>query len=199
MMPENQNDVPTATGTPPTWLSIAALATARAVSIRTVKRWIENGQVETHKDGGRRLVRDTKGTRQKGHDPASVSPLAPSHSRKEGHVEGTRGTQAVSPSPDFAALLVAQLQTENAFLRGVVEQLQRDGAETRAALREALKAAPKGLPAPSETSPQNAVESPRTRKSSSSNTNVVLGKKVAQNGGESGLTYGDLADWLEGI
>jgi hypothetical protein len=36
--------------------------------------------------------------------------------------------------------LTAHLLDENRFLRGVIEQLQRDGAETRASLREALKA-----------------------------------------------------------
>jgi hypothetical protein len=36
--------------------------------------------------------------------------------------------------------LTTHLAEENRFLRGVIEQLQRDGAETRAALCEALKA-----------------------------------------------------------
>ena len=54
--------------------------------------------------------------------------------------------------PDVATLptgavneLVDQLRTENAFLRGAVEQHQRSEAELRAALRKALEAMPKQL------------------------------------------------------
>jgi hypothetical protein len=52
------------------------------------------------------------------------------------------GSPDVRPiDADFHAHLIE----ENKFLRATVEQLQRDGAETRAALRVALKAAPKQL------------------------------------------------------
>ncbi len=40
------------------WQTIADFAGARGCSIRTVKRWIESGSVESRKDGARRLVRD---------------------------------------------------------------------------------------------------------------------------------------------
>jgi len=38
-----------------------------------------------------------------------------------------------------------ELKDEVRFLRGLIEQLQRDGAETRAALRKALENAPRQL------------------------------------------------------
>jgi hypothetical protein len=48
------------------------------------------------------------------------------------------------------------LKSENAFLRGLVEQRDRDAAELRAALREALKAMPKAITAGNESAPINA-------------------------------------------
>jgi DNA-binding transcriptional MerR regulator len=153
------------------WISVAAFAAARGVSIRTVKRYIENGEVESKKDGGRRLVRlskeghkrdtnDLERDTQKGHskeDTGTKEALSRSErGTQEGHsdaskrdTKGTHDAAAVSllpePAPDFAGRYVAQLETENQFLRSTIEQLQRDGAETRAALREALKAMPKQL------------------------------------------------------
>jgi len=82
MTPEGFADAPkpspNATETPAKWVSVAEAAAARRCSIRTVKRWIEQGEVETRKEGGRRLVsmpekRDTEGTRQKGHQGHFVS------------------------------------------------------------------------------------------------------------------------------
>lgn len=46
---------------------------------------------------------------------------------------------------DLAAKYVAQLETENRFLRGAVEARDRDAAELRAALRKALEAMPKQI------------------------------------------------------
>ena len=88
--------------------------------------------------------------------------------------------------PDLAARLLEQLETENKFLRATVEQLQRDGAETRAALREALKLAPKALPEASQTgaAAQNSQPAPK-------------GSEIGSNRREQPLTIGDIADELE--
>jgi hypothetical protein len=45
----------------------------------------------------------------------------------------------------------ALLRSESTFLRGVVEQQQRDAAELRAALREALRMSARALPASTST------------------------------------------------
>jgi hypothetical protein len=172
MTPDTPKPSPNATETPAKWVSVSEAAAARRCSIRTVKRWIETGEVESRKEGGRRLIlmldsgadesakRDTKGTPQKGHKPFAVSPLTPLDAQKEGHSEGTQdarpvsllalsgGDSSASASDREAELLRDSLASERAqvaFLRSTIEQLQRDGAETRAALREALKAMPKQL------------------------------------------------------
>jgi hypothetical protein len=50
-----------------------------------------------------------------------------------------------STNSDLATKYVAQLETENRFLRAAVEARDRDAAELRAALRKALEAMPKQL------------------------------------------------------
>jgi DNA-binding transcriptional MerR regulator len=156
MTPDTPKRAPEVTESPAKWLFVSEAAAACGVSIRTVKRWIENGEVETRKDGARRLVsmpqkRDTEGTkatRQKGHEGHFVSPLSPSHAQKEGHKGHKEGTQSVSPlslSTSISSEREAELKEEISFLRGIVESDRRDMAELRAALREALKAMPKAL------------------------------------------------------
>jgi hypothetical protein len=214
MTPDTPKPSPNATETPAKWVSVAEAAAARRVSIRTVKRWIETGEVESRKEGGRRLVwlldsgadesakRDTEGTRQTGHNPGGVSLSAPLDARKEGHGEGTQdarpvsllalsgGDSSASASNREADLLrdsLASERAQNAFLRSTIEQLQRDGAETRAALREALKLAPKAITA--GKSPDTAPDTPTPPQSA----------RRAPKQPQTGLSYGDVADELERI
>jgi hypothetical protein len=172
------------------WVSVSDAAKARGVSVRTVKRWIENGEVETRKDGARRLVllpveRDTEGT-QEGHD-------APSHVQKE----DTKGTRSVNQHADREA----ELKEEIRFLRGVIEQLQRDGAETRAALRKALESGRPQLTSgtPNEV-PETVPETPQKATASTYSKAQATPQKATEcpktSYGE-GLTYGDIADELE--
>ena len=87
---------------------------------------------------------------------------------------------------DLTARLLTQLETENMFLRATVEQLQRDGAETRAALREALKLAPKQLTAgaPIESEIVERQTAPK-------------GSEIGSKRRETALTYNDIADEIE--
>lgn len=157
------------------WLSVAELAAARGCSIRTVKRWIEQGEVETRKDGARRLVR------------------AP----EEGHGEGTQGTWFVSLSNDREA----ELKAEIAFLRGIVESDRRDMAELRAALRKALDIVPRQLTASSGAAPDasasDAPESPLNGAVGSCGQGAVNGPQRGAQRAETALSYGDIADELE--
>lgn len=85
-------------------------------------------------------------------------------------------------------------ERENAgFLRGVIESDRRDMAEIRAALREALKLAPKQLAQGTEQSARNAPERAQ-------NMEVDRNGSAALNGPQTGaksLSYGDIADELE--
>jgi len=83
------------------WLSVGDFAAARRLSVRTVKRYIEAGEVETKKESGRRFVRDfekgqtghlerdtakgTEGTRRDRRDRRDTK-------GQKGH-EGTEGTR----------------------------------------------------------------------------------------------------------
>lgn len=91
---------------------------------------------------------------------------------------------------------------ENKFLRAVVEQLQRDGAETRAALREALKLAPKELPMEAASSatdgaPESGDSGAPKRATAQDSPKGESGPQRPADAPESALTYGDIADQLE--
>ncbi len=237
-------DAPESSGNAEGWLSVGDFAAARRLSVRTVKRYIEAGEVETKKESGRRFVRDfekgqsesakrdtakgTEGTPQKGRDGEGMSLPVSLHAQSERQkgqsesvrsakrdtLEGTEGTNTVSllalsseGEAGEVARLRADLERERegaAFLRGVIEQLQRDGAETRSALRKALDLAPKQLAAPSgaplpvhpDSSATFEHRDTRAGEVGSSGPDVAGGPQTGGNGGES-LSYGEIADELE--
>lgn len=101
--------------------------------------------------------------------------------------------------------LRADLERERegaAFLRGVIESDRRDMAELRAALREALKLAPKQLAAPSPVTPDESARNDRrameTGEVGSSGPDALNEAKTGGDRGES-LSYGDVADALEAL
>jgi hypothetical protein len=94
---------------------------------------------------------------------------------------------------DSDAERIAELKTEVSFLRGLVEQRDRDGAEVRAALREALKLAPKQLEAGRSAPPQRAETGAAGTNSPGDAT--VAPRPVKRDG--AALSYGDIADALE--
>ncbi len=228
--------------TPEGWLSVAAFATARGCSIRTVKRWIESGEVATRKDGARRFVRplgegtqsDTQGTRQKGHAPEVVSLLRSVHAQSQGHKGHAQGTQrdtegtlpvslSLMNASEREVQLRADLERErelNGFLRGLIEGHQRSEAELRAALREALKIAPRQLSAGATSGEQltqvnaeksggvgtswdghasarNAQSEPQNGEADRDNQQAASGGEIAPEREETPVSYGSIADELE--
>jgi hypothetical protein len=101
----------------------------------------------------------------------------------------TTGTTATTTANDtgdrndtgLSSRYVAQLETENKFLRGVVEQQQRDAAELRAALREALRAMPKAL-LPSGQAPQAVQEATQSAGTITTATSTGQQARTAQQG-----------------
>jgi hypothetical protein len=79
---------------------------------------------------------------------ATVTPL----SEGDATPKASSGAQIGAELSPLAARYVAQLEAENNFLKGTIEAERRDNALTVAALREALKAAAKALPAPGDDS-----------------------------------------------
>lgn len=92
--------------------------------------------------------------------------LSPSRTVRRSEPTDAAPDRSMSSAPDFAGRYVEQLEQENRFLRSQVEEGNRNAAELRAALREALKAQPRqleqGNAAPE--APSERVHSPGTNK-----------------------------------
>jgi hypothetical protein len=98
---------------------------------------------------------------------------------------------------------VADLRDEVMFLRGLIEQRDRDAAELRASLREALRAMPKQLgagdapamPQPTPTAPPGAQESGVVSNQGAANVESSTRAPGAQQSGA--FDYGAICDRLE--
>jgi excisionase family DNA binding protein len=118
---------------------------------------VKSADSRTRTDG--HAVTDTRTVGQGAGTDLNASADRSADSRTDGRGQSDTDTRpgGQTDSDRLTARLLTQLETENSFLRATVEQLQRDGAETRAALREALKMAPKQLTAgtqPPEREPE---------------------------------------------
>jgi excisionase family DNA binding protein len=118
--------------------TITEAARLLGVSVRTVQRRLDNGDLRAIERDGKRLVDMTP-------DATSDVTQGDNVSRHD----ATRDTTGDGSTP----ALLDQLKDENAFLRAQVdawrlqaEAANRTASETAAALREALKAMPKALP-----------------------------------------------------
>lgn len=170
------------------WLSVADAAAVLGVSTRAVQKRAERGTLPARRvQHGRALRWEIDGRKLNENTGANGSPDV----RKV----DAKSSQDGREMDALTARLLAQLETENAFLRATVEQLHRDGAETRAALREALKSKTPQLLAP-QSEQSNAGEAPQKASAPSSEPPAKAGKSEPQRAGAA-LTYGDIADALE--
>jgi hypothetical protein len=205
------------------WLSVAEAAAAMGVSEKTVWRRAKAGEITARKVAGARggfvweVAPDSSGQPTGQTDRPDTKPTGQNKAQKRAapviHAQTDRTSRAdktdrptgqpTGHGDEMAARLLAQLETENAFLRGVVEQLQRDGAETRAALRKALdNGQPKQLTSGAASGELEQVgtdtRAPGAPISSDKPRGVVTpgaASNEAQNGEVS--SYGALADWLD--
>jgi flagellar biosynthesis GTPase FlhF len=144
------------------WQTIGEAATAARVSERTLRKRIKAGEVEAVKTaitGGGVAWRvapetETAPEAERKNEPEARRKPFERETETERKRAGSESENApevseprAAPETEAAARgeLLAHLQSENAFLRGLVEQRDRDAAELRAALREALKAMPKAI------------------------------------------------------
>ncbi len=132
-------------------LTINQAAARLGISERTLRRRIKAGAVKARKvaceGGGTQLLIEVDSV------PAKVTRVPDNFESETANVPDTlptvpdtRAGQSDSVPDTANGEVLALLKSENAFLRGLVEQRDRDAAELRAALREALKAMPKALP-----------------------------------------------------
>jgi hypothetical protein len=126
------------------WLSASAASLRLGTSARTVRRLCASGELCARRVGSVWQVNlDTS----VGEAATQTEPDKSAKSRTVGQVGHDRADTDLSVKPEKSDTnaaksdtdLTAHLLAEVAFLRATVEQLQRDGAETRAALRAALK------------------------------------------------------------
>ena len=194
-------------GAAPLWVSVAAAAAALGISSKTVWRRARAGELTARKVAGERggkvweIALNPSGQTDRPTGQARPDTERPNDAQTpeiereaSGQTERPPSGQAakasgqsVSDEAGAAAQFTAHLVEENRFLRATVEQLQRDGAEVRAALREALRAMPKALP---PATPTDAPESPHR---------APMGKDTRQaaNGSGKGTERGESApvDW----
>ncbi len=150
------------------WLTVSQAAARLGISEKTLLRRIRRGELEAHKEplpNGGSAWRVHLNTEQDAPEPEGTDKRA--EEARAGTGQDTKDSEKDSaPVVSFARAgsgqdsgqdtLTAHLLEENRFLRGVVEQQQRDAAELRQALREALKLQTRALPSPAESAPSVA-------------------------------------------
>ena len=122
-------------------VTVTEAARRLGVSVRTVQRKLDSGELQAiRRDGKRRVLLSPDATTRQA-DATERDNVT----RQKATPDATeRDTAQAGSTPDLAAQLT-QSREEILFLRGLVEQHQRSEAELRAALRKSLDAMPKAL------------------------------------------------------
>ncbi len=203
------------------WVSVRVAAAALGVSEKTVRKRIAAGEltarrVSQNRGGMAYLVALESETETEVESPETeakwnrngsektpfrVQTASEPETEREANRKRDGSRNGTETEVELLRDSLASERAQVAFLRSTVEQLQRDGAETRAALREALKLAPKALSAgESSTTDKSArieADAPKKRDGRQSEANGQKMPQIAPDRGETGLTLGDIADELE--
>lgn len=122
-----------------------------------------------------------------GADTAANSGEGAANTAAIGAAIGAATFQSAPPLENPLEMLRDALERErdqNAFLRGLIEQRDRDAAELRAALREALRAMPKAITAGDMSTHAAAHDAPQARE----NSETGKAARPSANGQEGGKT-----------
>ncbi len=180
----DDRDANTAT-TATQWLSVAVTARRVGVSPRAIQRRCQSGKYHA------RRVNTPKGEVwevDEGTLESTATPTATTatldradaddnrdarHDDRDATATISRDDADVTPAPastisdqraaDFAARYVAQIEAENRFLKSQIEEGNRNAAELRKALNEALRIAPRQLTQGTATNAQNQPAAPYKR------------------------------------
>ena len=165
------------------WLTVSQAAAALVLSEKTIRKRLTAGEIPGEKEplprggvswrvpaswveterkragiGTERDGRETEDLQPERNQAATVPELVPL--RDGTGTEG--GTEAGStPNGSGTERLLTHMKEENKFLRSLLEARDRDAAELRAALREALRLAPKQLT--DGGAPDGAQDAPSTQ------------------------------------
>lgn len=160
----------------PEYLTVAEVAARLKVTERTVQKRCAAGklaaQLVSTPDGDRWQIDPANFDANEAPERTRTPARTDANGREQNEATELK-TNSKAPEPDAndhpngreqwtrtdanAAELLAQSREEILFLRGLVEQRDRDAAELRAALRKALEAMPKALPDGAST-PTSATE-----------------------------------------
>lgn len=166
-------------------VTLPVAAKRLGVSLRTVQRRLDKGEIAFVERDGKRFV------------------LLEPDATQSATVDATP-RQNDATSANVSSNREAELKDEIRFLRGVVEQLQRDAIELRAIARDALKVQPRQLESSSTNGVMGSAKTAQNRTDSSEVGNYVPGDsnppKTAQNGAQTSFSsYADINAWLESI
>jgi excisionase family DNA binding protein len=153
-------------------VSITEAARRLDCSVRTVQRRLDAGELEPVEVAGKRCVRLSSDVPSDApSDKREAARGTSRDDRKNGtSVEGRRQNDAPHDKSsgtshdverDAKRDMTAHLIEENRFLRSALEARDRDAAELRAALREALKLQTRALPESSSQSVQKLADEQR--------------------------------------
>jgi hypothetical protein len=166
------------------WLTVAQASAALGVSARSIQKRCAAGKIVARRivtpQGAKweidanQLARTDEQTREPEPRTDELKVGEPANTAREpvgAHVQNDANQRTESTEPanqldanqrtggaDYAARLIEAQAKEIEFLKGTIEAERRDNALTVAALREAIKAMPKGLPAPGEDSASVAAQ-----------------------------------------
>lgn len=153
----------------------AGKLTARLVSTPSGQQWEINAQT---------LTNDARS-----HDTDDIQPTT----------QTTEGTTPATKAPDtdLNARYVAQIEAENRFLKAQIEEGNRNAAELRKALNEALKIAPRQLTAPTGSEGLLQTKSASNGSEPKGADDHTNGLQQPARARERPLTYADIADMIE--
>jgi hypothetical protein len=200
MTPDATTTAPESLETPARWVSVAQASAALNLSEKTVRKRIATGHLESKRVPQKRggisylvaLETETETELLEAGTEAERKPASVKGQTETEVLHSKRNRNGSGTELEMLHATVERDASEISFLRGVIEQLQRDGAETRASLREALKA-PRQL---TTGTPGTAPESPISGDNRAGEQIHVGAEKGAQDAPES-LSYADIADELE--
>lgn len=190
------------------WLSVAEVSRLEGIAPRTVQRRCTAGKytfrtLET--SNGPRFEIDAaslkNGAATEAENAATFAATTP---RQNEIFAATNAATRRDNSDQNAATMGTELRDQlerereqNQFLRGVIEQLQRDGAETRAALREAQKQRVPQLTQGSASEPPKREEIAGAPNNSHADANDVQEPAKRDAAPDWNSIYGQIADELE--
>jgi excisionase family DNA binding protein len=152
------------------YLTVAEAAARLGISPRAVQKRCASGSITAQRIGGQwqvlALDAMPTGEPQNEHQDANRTDGVRTDSHSKRTEPANERTIGREPNREFAnqnqlqnepaaAALLAQSREEVLFLRGLIEQRDRDAAELRAALRKALEVMPKALPDASTPNAEN--------------------------------------------